>query len=63
MLTSRWIAPLGASGHPGSPHFADQAQLYSAVETVAQLWDWADVLANKETEQQLLPAAAAAAKM
>ena len=21
---SQWIAPLGASGHPGSPHYADQ---------------------------------------
>ena len=21
-----WIVPLGASGHPGSPHYADQAE-------------------------------------
>ena len=24
---SQWIAPLGASGHPGSPHYADQVWL------------------------------------
>ena len=24
---SRWIAPLGASGHPGSPHYADQVRV------------------------------------
>ncbi|MFB3105121.1 MAG: penicillin acylase family protein, partial [Pseudomonadales bacterium] len=29
---SRWIVPLGASGHPGSPHYADQAEMWSNVE-------------------------------
>lgn len=53
---SRWIAPLGASGHPGSPHYSDQAQLYSAVETIPQLWSWADVLSDSETTQLLAPA-------
>ena len=28
---SRWIVPLGASGHPGSPHYADQAELWADV--------------------------------
>lgn len=54
---SRWIVPLGASGHPGSPHFADQAQLWAEAETVPQLWDWDDVVAAAATRQQLLPGA------
>ena len=58
---SRWIVPLGASGHPGSPHYSDQARIYSAVETIPQLWTWEDVLADAETTQVL--AAAVHAKM
>jgi len=52
---SRWIVPLGASGHPGSPHFADQAQQWADVETIPQWWDWDDISAAAETRQQLLP--------
>ena len=52
---SRWIVPLGASGHPGSPHYADQAKLWADVETVPQLWDWADILEAAETRQTLMP--------
>jgi len=54
---SRWIVPLGASGHPGSPHFADQATLWADVETIPQWWDWHDIVAAAETRQQLLPGA------
>ena len=54
---SRWIVPLGASGHPGSPHFADQAHLWANVETIPQGWDWDDISAAAETRQQLLPRA------
>ena len=53
---SRWIVPLGASGHPGSPHYADQAALWAEVETVPQLWEWDDIEAAAETRQQLMPA-------
>jgi penicillin amidase len=52
---SRWIVPLGASGHPGSPHYADQAELWAEVQTIPQLWDWQDITAAAETRQQLLP--------
>jgi penicillin amidase len=52
---SRWIVPLGASGHPGSPHFADQAELWAEVQTIPQLWDWNDIVAAADTHQQLLP--------
>jgi penicillin amidase len=52
---SRWIVPLGVSGHPGSPHYADQAELWADVQTIPQLWDWQDIQAAAATQQQLLP--------
>ena len=52
---SRWIVPLGASGHPGSPHYADQAKPWADVATIPQLWDWEDIHAAAETEQTLMP--------
>lgn len=52
---SRWIVPLGASGHPGSPHFADQSELWAEVQTIPQLWDWEDITAVAETRQQFVP--------
>ena len=94
---SRWISPLGASGHPGSAHYADQvpytlpldvldtfaclhghisrdlrranvqrcgafgmrqAQRWSDLETIPQLWEWSDVLTAMETTQTLHPAGA-----
>ena len=54
---SRWIVPLGASGHPGSRHYADQATLWGDVETIPQWWDWHDIVAAAATRQQLLPGA------
>ncbi|MDA0745875.1 MAG: penicillin acylase family protein [bacterium] len=53
---SRWIVPLGASGHPGSPHYADQARLWANVEYVPQLWDWTQIASESETQQHLEPA-------
>ncbi|MCB1740412.1 MAG: penicillin acylase family protein [Gammaproteobacteria bacterium] len=50
---SRWISPLGASGHPGSPHYCDQQRLWSRVESILQLWDWADIGEQARTEQHL----------
>ena len=40
---SRWIVPLGASGHPGSAHYADQAEAWANVEYIPQLWDWEEI--------------------
>ena len=51
----RWIVPLGSSGHPGSPHFSDQQQMWAKVETIPQLWDWDEIAAVAETTQRLLP--------
>ena len=52
---SRWIVPLGASGHPASPHYADQAQLWADVKFIPQLWDWEEIATSAETIQQLTP--------
>jgi penicillin amidase len=52
---SVWIVPLGASGHPASPHWSDQAEAWSNVETIPQLWDWAQIEREAETTQRLDP--------
>lgn len=52
---SRWIVPLGSSGHPASPHYADQAQLWSNVQCVPQLWDWDQIAGEAESHQRLEP--------
>ncbi len=52
---SRWIVPLGASGHPASPHYADQAPLWSNVQTIEQLWDWGRIVQEAQTCQVLEP--------
>ncbi len=52
---SKWVSPLGASGHPGSPHYADQAPIWGEVDYVPQLWDWDEIAARAETTQELTP--------
>jgi penicillin amidase len=54
--TSRWVVPGGASGHPGSVHYADQAKLHADVEYIPALWDFAQIEAEAETVQRLEPA-------
>ena len=50
---SRWITPLGASGHPGSLHYADQSPLWSAVDTIPMVYDWQTIAAQAESHQVL----------
>ena len=50
---SRWIVPLGVSGRPGSPHYADQLETWAAVETRPMLYDWDDIRADAESTQRL----------
>ncbi len=50
---SRWIVPLGASGHRASPHFADQAETWSRVEYVPMTYSWDKITANADTTQEL----------
>ncbi len=54
---SIWIVPLGSSGHPGSPHYADQAEMWSNVEFIPQLWDWNQIASEAEAQQRLEPEA------
>lgn len=53
---SRWIVPLGASGHPASPHWADQIDKWANVELIPMLYDWDAIEASAETKQRLEPA-------
>lgn len=52
---SRWIVPLGSSGHPASTHYADQAEQWSNIQTIEQLWDWDQIASQSETQQILKP--------
>jgi penicillin amidase len=52
---SGWIVPLGVSGNPGSPHYADQAADWAAVRLRPMRFDWARVAAEAESHQRLDP--------
>ena len=52
----QWIIPLGASGHPGSPHYADQTPIWAEVKMVPMLYDWARIAAEAESKQKLTTA-------
>ena len=53
---SRWIVPLGSSGHPGSPHYADQAGIWANVDLIPMLYDWTRLEQQAESLQELKPA-------
>ena len=53
---SRWAIPLGASGHPGSPHYADQAPVWGEVQLIPMLYTWERIEAEAEAQQALQPA-------
>jgi penicillin amidase len=53
---SRWIVPGGASGHPGSPHYADQLPLYADHRSLPMTYDWETVAREAATTQTLRPA-------
>lgn len=53
---SVWVVPLGASGHPGSPHYADQLTPWSTGELAPMLYDWPEIDARAATRQRLEPA-------
>ncbi len=50
---SRWIVPLGSSGHPASAHYADQAARWAEVKYIPMLWDWQQIAAEAESVQML----------
>ena len=51
--SSAWVVPLGASGHPGSPHYADQAAIWGQVQLIPMLYDWDRIEAVAESRQEL----------
>jgi len=52
---SRWVMPLGVSGHPGSPHYADQAYPFSDGKLVPMLYSWEKVKSTAESYQKIEP--------
>ena len=50
---SAWIVPLGASGHPGSPHYADQAPIWGDLQLIPMLFDWERIAAAAASRQEL----------
>ena len=52
---SRWSVPLGASGHPGSPHYADQAPIWAEIELTPMLYDWSAIRDGAESHQTVSP--------
>ena len=53
---SLWVVPLGSSGHPGSPHYSDQSEIWRQVQMVPMRWDWNGIIAGAESHQTLRPA-------
>ncbi|WP_315831688.1 penicillin acylase family protein [Bradyrhizobium prioriisuperbiae] len=52
---SRWAVFHGASGHPASPHYADQHPLWASAKMVPMLYDWS-VIAKEGDRLVLQPA-------
>jgi len=50
---SAWIVPLGASGHPGSPHYADQARDWAEVRLRPMRYEWSRIRAEAAHHQRL----------
>ena len=58
---SRWIVPLGASGHPASEHYADQAPIWAEVDLIRATYSWEEIERNAESVQIVSPYPARAA--
>ncbi|BBK36912.1 peptidase S45 [Allostella sp. ATCC 35155] len=52
----RWAVFHGASGHPGSPHYADQNPDWTAGRMVPMLYDWSRIAAEASARTVLAPA-------
>jgi penicillin amidase len=50
---SRWIVPLGASGNPASPHYADQTPVWEKIEMVPMLYGWELIEKQAESRQRV----------
>ena len=45
---SCWAVPLGVSGHPASPHYADQASIWGVFEVIPMRYTWKRVKAEAD---------------
>ncbi len=52
---SRWTVFHGASGHPGSPHYADQHAAWAAARMVPMRYGWDGIAAAATARQALMP--------
>jgi penicillin amidase len=52
---SGWVVPLGVSGHPGSPHYADQLPAWREGRLLPMRFDWERIRREAETHQTLRP--------
>jgi penicillin amidase len=52
---SRWVIPLGVSGHPGSPHYTDQASVWAELDLVPMHYTWERIKTNAESQQTITP--------
>ena len=52
---SGWAIPGGVSGHPGSPHFADQVRPFLEYRLLPMRYDWAVIEREAATTQRLEP--------
>ena len=50
-----WAIPLGASGHPASPHYSDQSATWRQAQMIPMAYDWAGIIANSKAQQWLEP--------
>ena len=53
---SAWVVPLGASGHPASPHFTDQQAAWAEGRLLPICVDWEVIAREAEATQHLVPA-------
>ena len=53
---SGWVVPCGASGHPASPHWADQLPAWAECRLLPMRYDRARLRAAAESTQTLTPA-------
>jgi penicillin amidase len=54
--SSGWVVPHGASGHPGSPHWADQLPAWADCRLLPMRYDWSRIRKEAESTQTLTPA-------
>ena len=49
---SKWIVPLGSSGHPGSENYADQGYLWKDDKVITMQYSW-DIITKNYKLQKL----------